>query len=76
MNGRAIEVSSALDPTPFSCALAGERSSVFFCRPRPWYCRYVQVNAGVPYWEAIVMVSVAARIAVLPAVATFVSEER
>ncbi|CAM9592759.1 unnamed protein product [Ectocarpus fasciculatus] len=32
---------------------------------------YVQVNAGVPYWEAIVMVSVAARIAVLPATATF-----
>lgn len=34
--------------------------------------RYVQVNAGVPYWEAIILVSVAARIAVLPAVTTFV----
>lgn len=34
--------------------------------------RYVQVNAGVPYWEAIVLVSIAARIAVLPAVTTFV----
>ncbi|CAB1102814.1 unnamed protein product [Ectocarpus sp. CCAP 1310/34] len=32
---------------------------------------YVQATAGVPYWEAIVMVSVAARIVVLPAVATF-----
>eukprot|EP00752_Nemacystus_decipiens_P007761 g6935.t1 len=32
---------------------------------------YVQVNAGVPYWEAIILVSIAARIAVLPAVTTF-----
>eukprot|EP00903_Cladosiphon_okamuranus_P015678 g14476.t1 len=32
---------------------------------------YVQVNAGVPYWEAIILVSIAARIAMLPAVTTF-----
>lgn len=34
--------------------------------------RYVQVNAGMPYWEAIILVSISARIAVLPAVTTFV----
>ncbi|CAM9872631.1 unnamed protein product [Scytosiphon promiscuus] len=33
---------------------------------------FVQATAGVPYWQAIIMVSVAAKIAVLPAVTTFV----
>lgn len=38
-----------------------------------FFTSFVQATAGVPYWQAIVMVSVAAKIAVLPAVTTFVS---